>query len=420
MATAYRRSYSDKRGRKRLCKSYTLECKIGDTIERLPTGFRDGSAADELGRKVERLANLRAAGEQPDAVFTRWLEGLPTKLRDRLAGLGLLTGRAAAATRKLAEHLAEYRQALLDGVASPKQKGPATPKYADLVKYRVETLLAGIGATYLSDVTPEAVGRYLAEQRAKSMSVQTSNNYVKDAKAFFNWLVRAKRATENPIRDVAKLQVTTKARKHVRRALEHAEGLALLRAARSGSDAHGMTGEERYWLYRLALETALRSGELSTLTPVSFHLNDDEPCVTVFDDDTKNRQAAELPLRADTAAGLRVFLTDKPPGVRVFPMPKDDAVVRMLRHDLKRAGIAYADDAGRVCDFHALRVTCLTWLAAAGVPIKTLQTFARHSTPVLTLNVYSRTLHGSLADAATRLPDLTPRPAQEAAKRNGT
>ncbi len=437
----------DEGGRRRRCLTYTVEVKIGDRFQRLPTGFRDEGAAEELGRKVERLANLRAAGEQPDAVFTKWLEGLPNKLRDRLAGFGLLTGRAAAATRKLAEHLADYRQALLDGVASPRQKGPATAEYADLVLSRVTKLLAGIGATFVADVTPEAVGRWLAEQRAKArklggLGVQSSNHYVTNAKSFLNWMIRAKRTSENPLACVPKLQVTAKARRHVRRALETDEAAALLTATRSGPVRYGMDAESRYWLYRLALETALRSGELRTLTPASFHLDADEPHVFLPGDDTKNRTDAELPLRADTVAELRAFLKGKPDRVPVFAtMPARTAVAKMLRSDLAAARTKWleaartdaertererssfleiADGAGRELDFHALRGTCLSWLAAAGVPVKTLQTFARHSTPVLTMNVYARTLHGGLADAAARLPNLSDPPAREAAKKTGT
>ena len=303
-------------------------------------------------------------------------------------------------------------------MASPKQKGPASSKHARLVVYRVTALLNGIGATFHSDVSPETVGRHLAEQRAKGMSVQTSNNYVKDAKAFLNWMLRTKRAAENPIACLAKQQVTARSRKQVRRALEPAEGATLLRVAQTGRDYYGMTGEERYWLYRLALETALRSSELRALTPGNLRLDNSEPFVWLPGDDTKNREPAEIPLRPDTAAELRIFLGAKPASGPVFPMPGGDEVVRMLRRDLKAAGIPYETDSG-VADFHALRGTCLSWLAAAGVPLKSLQTFARHSTPNLTMNVYTHTLHGSLADAASRLPNFS-RTTPEVLRATGT
>ena len=418
MASVYRRKYCKPDGRRVECSTYTVECKVGDAFHRLP-GFKDKRASEELGRKVERLDGLRASGEQPDLALTKWLEGLPTKLRLKLVQIGLLDGQAMAATKPLAEHLEHYRQALLDGVASPRQRRPATTKHADLVTYRVETLATGIGAAFLSDVTAEAVGRYLAERRAKGeLSVQTCNNYLKDCKAFFNWLVRARRWRENPIARLTKQQVTTKSRKHVRRVMEHAEAASLLRAARRGPERFGMTGEERYWLYRLALETALRSSELRTLTRANFELEDAEPTVWVLDDDTKNRQRAELPLRPRTARELRRFLGGKPGGTPVFPMPGSEKVVRMLRHDLKAARIPYETASG-VVDFHSLRSTCLSWLAAAGVPLKTLQTFARHSTPVLTMNVYTHNLHGSLAGAAGLLPDL-PESGHEALRATGT
>jgi hypothetical protein len=129
-----------------------------------------------------------------------WVEGLPPKLRDKLARWGILDAVGVASGKPLAHHLTDYKQALLDGVASPKQKGPATQKHADLVAYRVQKILDGIGGTAQADVTVEAVGRYLAGRRTKNeLSVQSSNNYVKDAKAFFNWLVRSRRASSNPI-----------------------------------------------------------------------------------------------------------------------------------------------------------------------------------------------------------------------------
>lgn len=89
----------------------------------------------------------------------------------------------------------------------------------------------------------------------------------------------------------------------------------------------------------------------------------------------------------------------------------------MLKAGLEAAGLAYETDSGRV-DFHALRGTCLSWLADAGAPLKVLQDFARHSTPTLTMNVYAKRLKGSLSAAAARLPDLSSS-ARQAARATG-
>lgn len=142
------------------------------------------------------------------------------------------------------------------------------------------------------------------------------------------------------------------------------------------------------------------------LTRVNFRLDGDEPVVWLLGDATKNRQSAELPLRPAIVVELRMFLAAKHPVAAEFPnMPVVTDVACMLGKDLAAAGIERETDVGRV-DFHALRGTCLSWLADRGVPVKTLQSFARHSDPRLTLNLYARTLQGSMADAAGRLPDL--------------
>ena len=66
------------------------------------------------------------------------------------------------------------------------------------------------------------------------------------------------------------------------------------------------------------------------------------------------------------------------------------------------------DDAGRVVDFHALRHTCGTWLAAAGVHPKVAQSIMRHSSIELTMSRYTHTLQGQEANAVEALPDLSP------------
>ena len=85
----------------------------------------------------------------------------------------------------------------------------------------------------------------------------------------------------------------------------------------------------------------------------------------------------------------------------------------MLAIDLKAAGIAPETDSG-VVDFHALRGTYITHLVNSGASVKTCQTLARHSTPVLTIGVYAKTSLHDLTGAVEALPDLTPsEPASE-------
>ena len=79
----------------------------------------------------------------------------------------------------------------------------------------------------------------------------------------------------------------------------------------------------------------------------------------------------------------------------------------MFREDAEAAGIAYRDDSDRVADFHALRHTFISNLAAGGVHPKTAQVLARHSTITLTMDRYTHSLHQDQLQALDVLPDLS-------------
>ena len=123
-------------------------------------------------------------------------------------------------------------------------------------------------------------------------------------------------------------------------------------------------------------------------------------------------------------------------------MPHPCSVVRMLRQDLRlararwiRAGVGredrrerresdalqYRDESGRVLDFHALRHTYISSLAAGGVHPKDAQTLARHSTITLTMDRYTHSARGAAARALDVLPDLSERrPEPERQRATGT
>ena len=82
----------------------------------------------------------------------------------------------------------------------------------------------------------------------------------------------------------------------------------------------------------------------------------------------------------------------------------------MLRVDLKGA----VDAEGRVADFHAWRHTYVSALAAdPTVPVKTLQTLARHRTPDLTLRRYAHSRRQDQKAALAALPAPTADPGSD-------
>jgi len=107
---------------------------------------------------------------------------------------------------------------------------------------------------------------------------------------------------------------------------------------------------------------------------------------------------------------LRAFFAEQlaVPGVKAFPhMPKGSVGAKLIRPDLKAAGIPYEDRWGVVADFHALRHSFITALARGGVHPKTAQDSARHSDINLTMGRYTHTLMEGRATALETLPDLS-------------
>ncbi len=76
----------------------------------------------------------------------------------------------------------------------------------------------------------------------------------------------------------------------------------------------------------------------------------------------------------------------------------------MLAIDLEAAGIEPDTDSG-VIDFHALRTTYVSHVVSSGASVKTCQTLARHSSPVLTIGVYAKASLHDISGAVESLPD---------------
>ncbi len=88
-------------------------------------------------------------------------------------------------------------------------------------------------------------------------------------------------------------------------------------------------------------------------------------------------------------------------------MPHNSNFADMLRADLLAAGINPDDLGSGKVDFHSLRHTFGTMLAASGVHPKTAQELMRHSDINLTMSRYTHALRGQTAKAVESLPDFT-------------
>ena len=442
----FQNTYRDAAGKTRKTRVWYVEFTDHLERRRRVSGVRDRKQTEAIGRNIERLVRCRASGERPDPMLTKWVETCPPGMRARLGRIGLLDAARIAALRPLLAHLDGEPNA--PGFRQVLAARGNTARQVQLVCARARRVIEGCRFTYWNDISPSRVMTFLDELRAESVdewgnvkrgiSAQTFNFYLAVFKQFCRWMVKDGRASESPVAHLNGLNVRTD-RRHDRRALSVEEIRWLLETTRSEPERFGMTGPQRAILYRLAIETGLRAGELASLTRVSFDLDGATPTVTVLAAYSKHRREDTLPLRSDTAAELRGLLARKAPDTAAFNSPRgreaamfraDLAAARtvwmgraMLPHERRSREestfLSYRDRSGRVADFHSLRHITGSLLAASGAHPKVAQAVMRHSDINLTMSRYSHVYVGQEADAVAALPDLS-LPAEQVAIATGT
>jgi integrase/recombinase XerD len=366
---------------------------------------------DHNGQRQERstkTTDKRAA----DRILSTWTTAATLRRE------GSIDARAEAlaqqARRPIGEHLADWEAALMS-------KG-SSARHVELVTSRTRKVMEAAGFKRWSDMSASRAMEYLKELRAdreirdeagnvvktqRGISSQTFNFYQQAVKQFGRWMVKDRRATDNPFAYLEPLNVRTDRRRD-RRALTPDELRTLIITTEGSPARFGMTGLERALMYRLAAETGLRAAELRSLTRASFHLDGGEPTVTVAAAYSKRRREDTCPMRPGLAESLRTHLANKAPAALAFNAPTTSwDFADVFKADRKAAGIDYRDDAGRVADFHALRHTFISNLAAGKVAPKTAQALARHSTITLTMDRYTHQYAGDERQALDVLPDLS-------------
>jgi integrase len=166
-------------------------------------------------------------------------------------------------------------------------------------------------------------------------------------------------------------------------------------------------GRERSLMYKTMVLTGLRRGELADVRVCDLELTGPLLRINLPADVAKNRKAAQILLRDDLASDLGEWLkvTGKAGVEAVFRVPVE--LVKILKRDLKLAGIPYRDEQGRTLDVHALRHTTATFLSRAKVPPAVAQRIMRHSDIKLTLQVYTDVQQLDEAEAIAAMPALT-------------
>ena len=348
-------------------------------VRKAKTAFTDYEASLELARKIAKRAAMATAGVTDPFEDHR--------------------------QTPIAQHLDEF-------IASLKS-GRRAPRYVFQVENRIKRILAGLGVKFLHELDPVAVDRFLADlAQKKNYSGITRNEYIASIKSFTKWAVTYRRAKDDPLVGLKALERKAIDPAHPRRALSMAEIGRLLEAAerrpllevqmirlgpnkgkplanvdRRTKARARRKGRERRLVYLLAAWTGLRRNEIRQLTWGDIHVDTIPARITLQARTTKSKRADALPMHPQLADELRAWrpASAGPTDFVISTVPH----MNCLRADLALAGIAHKDEAGRYVDFHSLRVSLATMLAANRVSPRAAQALMRHTDPRLTAGVYT-------------------------------
>lgn len=397
----FRPTYKDREGVTREASKWAIEFRDAGGRPRRLMAFTDRGASEALGRKLERLAALRAAQEPLPQALGSWAENLPAKTRTTLARFGLLD-QSRAGSNAIADRLLEF--------ASMLRARERTPAWIRRVESRARETLAESGARTLGEINGDAVERATKARRDRGASAREANHRLQACKEFTRWAVASGLLSVDPLARLRPLNARLDPR-HVRRALRYEELRALVQAAHDGAVFRGVSGPVRALAWRLAAQAGLRVGEIFALQVRDLEFDGPGGAVLVVRPEiAKNRTEARLPLASELAADLAPFTRGKLPLASLLNLPKafKDHAPRWLRHDLASAQLEYRDECGRVADVHALRSAFVTSLVRSGANVKALQALARHSDARLSVGLYARLSGSDERDAIEALPSLAP------------
>ncbi len=379
--------------------------------------------------------------------IARWYDHTFTR-RERSTG----TTDRATAERLLAKHLADSalrRDGVIDAradryaIENQKPIGEhiddwikdltakgVTAKQIATVKVRTNRLIEASNVERLADLTGSRIQSALADLQMgeNALSNQTVQHHSRAIRQFSRWLQTDGRLPDDPLVSLRKCKFGVDAdRRRERRPLEADELRWLVRTTETAGTWRGLSGIDRAMLYRVATGTGFRASELRSLTPLSFRLQDDPPCVDLHAGSSKRRSEDVQPIRRDLAESLSPWMRNRKADKPLWPGRWNERAAMMLRRNLRLARarwikaspdhserrirsesdfLAIENAKGHVVDFHALRGTFVTALIRGGATVKEAQELARHSDPKLTMNIYTKLGAHDLSDALDALPDL--------------
>lgn len=194
---------------------------------------------------------------------------------------------------------------------------------------------------------------------ATRLSQRTANNYLKSYKTFAHWLEDQGYLPVSPLDD---LHVSVPRMSRPRRVLSTSEVDKILGYLKHSREkiAH-LSARDRRAMYILALNTGVRKGEITKLTPNHFYLNE-SPAYLALQPVFRSPSHQRVVLSQRVVDELVGMVSSRPPQSLIWPRIPSKLMVQ----DCEGAGVVYSTSAG-LADLSAWRWTYLDRLARTGL-----------------------------------------------------
>lgn len=263
-------------------------------------------------------------------------------------------------------------------------------------------ILPKFGKLSIEKFTPELLGQFQRDEKKKGKANATVNRKTDAIMAILNHSVKHRRIPFNPGNGFRKLS-----KDHVEMCFWDSKEAASFLGCMNELYPSGSTHRWVYVAYLVALNTAMRAGEIWGLQPID--LNEDGETIMIRRQfnrvtnklgPTKGKRMRTAPCPKALQTELRALIensrVDKTQtnfrNEQGNPICHDNFTDRQFAKDLKRWG-------GRRIRFHDMRHTSTTLLIANGVDVKTVKEICGHADISTTMN-YVHMISGSINKVA--------------------
>lgn len=364
--------------------------RINGRQVRKSTGTADETEARKLLDEIEAMESAARAGRLTEAFYRE------------------LTGNSIIDV-SLKSAVDSWQKAIAGSTADKTAE-----RYTDELDRFLTFMKAGDSKPILRTITGDDIATYLAHLR-KTLSPGSVNVSRKILSIFWNWAVRTKKASENPVR-ATKVQKDKKHTKTNKRPFTTDELQKLFTAA-----------SDKFWRYMChgGLYTGLRIGDLICLAKDEIDLRANRLRLTTI----KTGAVVEIPIATPFRAILEPLVKKargkylwpkeaalyQRPCVGAGPFSNDFYEKVMYRAGLvpKRSHVASKDANGErkkpqrsAISFHSFRHTFISLLKTSGVSQSVAKALAAHASDEIS-DLYTHVSPEHMEHAIKQLPEVT-------------